>query len=86
MVDYLVNVEVIAVDEAKTSCQRVGDRFIIGKRTPAGMCSKVFHLLYPYAAVLRFTDNCRWEHGESAITVNCPDGHVVYRLTRIIPE
>ena len=86
MSDYLINVEVITVDEAKTQCQHVGDRFTIGKRTPAGICCKVFHAIYPYMVALRFTEACRWEHGESSITLTCPDGHVEYRLTRVAQE
>lgn len=86
MSDHQIEVEVIAVNVEKTQCQRVGDRFTIGKRTPAGMCCKVFHALYPYTVALRFTEACRWEHGESAISMTCPDGHVVYRLTRVVKE
>ena len=86
MSNYQIDAEVIAVNEAQTQCQRVGDHFTIGKRTPAGMCCKIFHALYPYTVALRFSESCRWEHGESAITMTCPDGHVVYRLTRVIPD
>ena len=82
MANYEVKCEVIEVNSALTSCQKAGDSFVIGRRTPAGMCARAFAAVYPAALVLRFSEDCAWQKGKESLELTCPDGHVVYRLTR----
>jgi len=84
MANYKLKCEVVRVDEANTSCQKPGDSFVIGPRTPAGMCSRAFATIYPAALAMRFTEEFTWEKPGDGLEVTCPDGFVVYRLTRIV--
>ncbi len=42
MPDYKLTCEVITVNEEKTKCQKLGDSFTLGARTPDGMCARAF--------------------------------------------
>ncbi len=82
-------VEIVArVISQKGVCQaghRVGDEFIIGQETPAGMCSWAFHTLFPFAEVLQFGGSFPWEEDKDKTIVACPDpaNPVVFELRRI---
>ena len=64
---------------------RVGDEFVIGQETPAGMCSWAFHALFPFAGVLQFGGSFPWEPDPAQAKVACPDADnpVVFVLRRI---
>jgi len=51
----------------------VGDEFVIGQKTPTGLCSWAFYTLFPFAAVLQFGGSFPWEENPSKATVACPD-------------
>jgi len=85
MPDYQIRCEAVTVDQARTTCQKPGDVFVIGPRTPDGMCSRAFAAVYPAALAMRFSDSIKWEAPEGHLDVTCPDGFVVYRLSRIDP-
>jgi uncharacterized repeat protein (TIGR04076 family) len=61
---------------------RIGDEFIIGQQTPAGICSWAFHALFPFAEVLQFGGSFPWEPTPGTATVACPDADnpVVFQL------
>lgn len=63
---------------------KVGDEFIIGESTPAGMCSWAFYALFPFVAVLQFGGSFPWEETPGKTTVVCPDptSPVVFELRR----
>ena len=82
MANYKIKCEVVRVDEAKTGCQKPGDAFVIGPRTPEGMCARAFAAVYPVALAMRFTEDFAWQKRKDCLEITCPDGHVVYRLTR----
>jgi uncharacterized repeat protein (TIGR04076 family) len=82
MSDFRINCEVIAVAAGATGCQKPADSFVIGPRTPAGMCSRAFAAVYPAALALRFSDEMAWQKGTDCLEITCPDGHVIYRLKR----
>jgi uncharacterized repeat protein (TIGR04076 family) len=82
MPNYKIKCEVVKVEEAKTNCQKVGDAFVIGPRTPEGMCARAFAAVYPAALAMRFSDDFAWQKGKDCLEITCPDGLVVYRLTR----
>ena len=81
--------DVIArVISQKGSCSaghKVGDEFIIGQETPAGMCSWAFYALFPFATVLQFGGSFPWEADKDMATVACPDpsNPVVFALRRV---
>lgn len=83
--------EVIArVISQKGTCaagHKVGDEFIIGEKTPPGMCSWAFYTLFPSAEVLQFGGSFPWEEEPNKTTVACPDpaNPVVFELRRSLP-
>jgi uncharacterized repeat protein (TIGR04076 family) len=60
---------------------KVGDEFVIGQTTTAGMCSWAFYTLFPFAEVLQFGGSFPWEQPGKAV-VACPDpaNPVVFEL------
>jgi uncharacterized repeat protein (TIGR04076 family) len=63
---------------------RVGDEFIIGQKTPPGLCSWAFYTLFPFAEVLRFGGTFPWEENPNKAKVACPDpaNPVIFELRR----
>ncbi len=66
---------------------RVGDEFVIGQKTPPGMCSWAFYTLFPFAQVLQFGGTFPWEKDPNRTTIACPDpgNPVVFELRRSAP-
>jgi uncharacterized repeat protein (TIGR04076 family) len=64
---------------------KVGDEFVIGDYTPAGMCSWAFYTLFPFAAALQFGGVFPWESDPDKAVVACPDAEnqTVFELRRI---
>jgi len=63
---------------------KVGDEFVIGDYTPAGMCSWAFYTLFPFATALQFGGVFPWEDNPGKAVVACPDSTnpVVFELRR----
>ena len=80
--------EIVAVViSQKGTCgagHRVGDKFTIGQKTPAGLCSWAFSSLFPFAEVLQFGGSFPWEKDPNKATVACPDPEnpVVFEVRR----
>ncbi len=80
--------EVVArVISQKGTCSaghKVGDEFLMGEKTPPGMCSWAFYTLFPFAEVLQFGGSFPWEKDPDRATVACPDpgNPVVFDLRR----
>ena len=83
MADYDIRCEVVEVINDEFDCAQVGETFIIGKRTPAGMCARAFATIYPAALAMRFSEKMAWEHADGYLDVTCPDRAVVFRISRI---
>jgi uncharacterized repeat protein (TIGR04076 family) len=64
---------------------KVGDRWLVGRRTPEGICLGAFNSLLPYITALRYGGNFPWEEEEGEGTFCCPDPRVVntFRLERL---
>ena len=62
----------------------VGDEYIIGDKTPDGMCAWAYYALFPFASVLQYGGKFPWSKDENKVTVACPDGHnpVEFQLIR----
>lgn len=80
--------EIVAtVKSQKGTCSaghQTGDQFIMGEKTPPGMCSWAFYTLFPFAEVLQFGGAFPWEENPGRCTVACPDpdNPVVFELKR----
>ena len=81
--------EVIArVISQKGHCaigHKVGDEYVIGDKTPEGLCAFAYYAMFPFASVLQYGGKFHWSKDENKVTVACPDGHnpVEFVLTRI---
>ena len=75
---------VISQKGACAAGHKVGDKFIIGQKTPAGLCSWAFNALFPFAEVLEFGGALPWEKDPNKATVACPDPEnpVVFEVRR----
>ncbi len=64
---------------------RVGDEFLVGNKTPAGLCMGAFSSLLPYISTLRFGGSFFWEKNDGEGTFCCPDPEVVnvFHLERV---
>jgi uncharacterized repeat protein (TIGR04076 family) len=64
---------------------KVGDEFVVGEKTPSGICSWAFYMLFPFAEVLQFGGSFPWEEDPDKTTVVCPDhgNPVVFELRRV---
>jgi uncharacterized repeat protein (TIGR04076 family) len=67
---------------------KVGDEFIVGRYTPAGICLGAFHSLLPYITTMKYGGSFPWEKNPDVATFCCPDPKIVnvFRLERIRPN
>jgi len=67
---------------------RAGDEFVVGSKTPAGLCMGAFASLLPFITTLRFGGAFPWEKTVGEGTFCCPDPEVVnvFHLKRELPE
>jgi uncharacterized repeat protein (TIGR04076 family) len=83
--------DVIAkVISQKGTCEaqhKVGDKFVMGEKTPPNLCPWAFYSLFPFAQVLQFGGSFPWEKDRNKTTVACPDptSPVVFELRRTSP-
>lgn len=77
----------VAIVEQKGRCpngHRVGESWVVGRKTPAGICMGAFGSLLPYITTLKFGGTFPWEAREGEGTFSCPDHEnlTVFRLKR----
>lgn len=79
-----VRIRLVSQRKACPNGHVVGDEWIVGRKTPAGMCLSAFHSISPFLMTLRFGGSFPWEPVGEA-TVCCPDSQVVnaFRLERV---
>jgi len=82
---YDVVVRVISQKGTCAAEHKVGDQWVIERKTPAGICLSAFNNLLPNARVLRFGGSFPWEDDPDKTTVACPDAAnpVVFELRRV---
>lgn len=82
---YNVVARVISQKGTCAAGHRVGDEFLIGDKTPSGMCSWAFYTLFPFASTLQFQGSFPWEEDPQKAIVACPDSTnpVVFQLRRV---
>jgi len=85
---YDIKITLISQLKSCPAGHRVGDEFVVGAKTPVGICMGAFASLIPYITTLRFGGSFPWEPNEDEGTFCCPDPKVVntFRLKRIEPS
>jgi len=84
---YKVSVEVISQQGSCEAGHKVGDRWVIGEKTPEGLCIFAFGSLLPFITPLMYGGSFPWEKDPDVTTVACPDAEnpVVFEIRRL-PE
>jgi uncharacterized repeat protein (TIGR04076 family) len=82
---YEIEVTVVSQKGTCGEGYRVGDSWIIGSKTPAGMCMHAFGAILPIQRVLRYGGEFPWEKDKDVTLVACPDveNPVVFKLRKI---
>ena len=82
---YEVLVRVVSQKDTCAHGHKVGEEWVIGSKTPEGICLSAFNTLYPSARVLMFGGAFPWETDPDITTVSCPDAQnpVVFELRRL---
>ena len=82
---YDVLVKVVSQKGTCVQEHKVGDEWVIGRKTPEGICLSAFGALLPNARVLMFGGVFPWETDPDVSTVACPDAKnpVVFELRRL---
>ena len=80
-----VAIKVISQKGTCTQEHKVGDEWIIGGKTPEGICLVALHSLYPHLCVLSFGGSFPWAANPDVTTEACPDPNnpVVFELKRL---
>jgi len=82
---YEIAAKVVSQKGTCAAEHKVGEEWVIGGKTPQGICIGAFDSLYPYVLVLRFGGTFPWETDPDVTTVVCPDPEnpVVFELRRL---
>ncbi len=82
---YEVVAKVVSQNGTCGAKHKVGDKWVIGSKTPEGICLSAFNALFPSLRVLRFGGSFPWETDPDVTTVACPDARnpVVFELRRL---
>ena len=82
---YDVAVRVISQKGTCAAEHKVGDEWVIGSKTPEGICLSAFNAMFPNVRVLRFGGSFPWSTDPDVATVACPDAQnpVVFELRRL---
>ena len=82
---YDVIAKVISQEGTCNAEHKVGDEWVIGSKSPEGICLSAFNALYSNARVLMFGGSFPWETDPDICTVPCPDAKnpVVFELRRL---
>ena len=82
---YDVIARVISQKGTCAAGHKVGDEWLIGSKTPEGMCLSAFHTMFHYARVLMFGGAFPWSNDPDATTAACPDAAnpVVFEIRRV---
>lgn len=81
----------VRVISQKGTCQqehKVGQEWVIGTKTPEGICFSAFQSILPEARVLMFGGSFPWAKDPDMCVVACPDPNnpVVFELRRLPKE
>ena len=82
---YDVAVKVVSQKGTCAAEHKVGDEWVIGSKSPEGICLSAFEVVLPRARVLMFGGSFPWADDPDVATVTCPDpdNPVVFELRRL---
>ena len=85
MAESLVRVKVISQKGHCEAGHKVGDEWLVGEKTPQGMCIFALASLFPFMTPLMFDGAFPWEKDADKTTVACPDGEnpVIFEISRV---
>ena len=81
---HKVRVKVISQKGTCEAGHKVGDEWLVGEKTPEGLCIFAFGSLLSFLTPLMFDGAFPWEKDPDVTTVACPDpgNPVVFELRR----
>ena len=82
---YDVRVKIVSQKGHCNACHKVGDEWVIGSKTPVGICLSAFASIMPDLRGLRFGGSFPWGKNPDVSIAACPDPEnpVVFELTRV---
>jgi len=82
---YRVVARVVSQKGTCAAGHKMGDEFVLGDCTPAGICSWAFYAVFPGAVALQYGGSFPWESDPDKALVACGDSEnpVVFELRRI---
>ena len=82
---YQVSIKVISQKGHCEAGHKVGDQWLVGEKTPQGMCLFAFAALFPLITPLMYGSAYPWEKDPDMTTAACPDGQnpVLFELRRV---
>ena len=82
---YEVLIKVISQEGTCPQEHKVGEEWVLGTKTPEGICSSAFNALFPNAWALMFGGSFPWSDDPDTVTVACQDAKnpVVFELRRL---
>ena len=82
---YDVVAKVVSQKGTCAAEHKVGDQWVIGSKTPEGICLSAFNALFSSLRVLRYGGSFPWSTDPDVTTVACPDAQnpVVFELRRL---
>lgn len=85
MAEALVKVRVISQKGHCEAGHKVGDEWLVGEKTPQGMCIFALASLFPFMTPLMFGGAFPWEKDADKTTAACPDGEnpVIFEISRV---
>jgi uncharacterized repeat protein (TIGR04076 family) len=80
-----VVVRVVSQEGTCHAGHKVGDEWVIGPRTPEGICLAAFYTMYPIALMLLTGAQLTWRPDPNIGSIACPDAAnpVVFELRRV---
>jgi uncharacterized repeat protein (TIGR04076 family) len=85
MAESLVRVKVISQQGHCEAGHKVGDEWLVGEKTPEGMCVFAFASIFPAMTPLMFDGAFPWEKDPDRTTAVCPDpdNPVIFEISRV---
>jgi len=82
---YNISIKVISQKGSCEAGHKVGDQWLVGEKTPGGMCLFAFSSLFPFITPLMYGGAFPWEKDPDKTTVACPDpdNPVVFEIRRV---
>ena len=82
---YQIRVGVVSQKGRCAQEHKVGDQWVIDRKTPEGMCPSAWNALFSSVRVLMFGGTFPWQEDPDVTRLACPDAEnpVVFELRRL---